>query len=154
MKRIKIKLSPEEDAILYYEKTMGRNKTIRQRAAILYEAGRGAESMMEISRKLCCHQQNVRRVVERFEEKRMESLYACARGKRPNQLDAREQEITEELNRHPARSVPEVVTMLKEKFGICITETPVRIWLKKKDISTEKQNQYRQKQMKKHRDIL
>ena len=46
MKRIKIELSPEEDAIVYYEKTMGRNKTIRQRAAILYEAGRRAESMM------------------------------------------------------------------------------------------------------------
>mgnify|MGYP006916081616 CR=1 FL=1 len=39
MKRIKIELSEEEDAILYYEKTMGRNKTIRQKAAILYEAG-------------------------------------------------------------------------------------------------------------------
>ena len=84
MKRIKMELSPEEDAILYYEKTMGRNKTICQRTAILYEAGRGAESMMEISRKLCCHQQNVRCVVERFEERRMESLYAYARGKRPN----------------------------------------------------------------------
>ena len=111
------------------KKTMGRNKTIRQRGAILYGAGQR-------------------------EEKRMESLYVCARGKRPNQLDAIEQEITEELNRHPARSVPEVVAMLKETFGICVTETPVRIWLKKRGIRTEKQKQYQQKQMKKSRNIL
>ena len=153
MKRIKIELSPEEDAILYYEKTMGRNQTIRQRASILYEAGQGAESMTAISRKLCCGQQNVRRVLERFEEKRMESLYPCARGKRPNQLDRIEKELTEELNRNPVRSVPEAVTMLKEKFGISITETPVRNWLKKRGINTEKQKQYQQKQMKKNRNI-
>ena len=68
MNKIKIELTKEEDAILYYEKTMGRNQTIRQRAAILYEAGQGAESMTAISRKLNCGQQNVKRVLKRFEE--------------------------------------------------------------------------------------
>ena len=154
MNKIKIELTKEEDAVLYYEKTMGRNKTIRQRAAILYEAGQGAKNMTEISRKLNCSQQNVKCVLQKFEEKRLEFLDSCARGKRPNQLDAKEKEIIEELNHHPAKSVPEVVAMLKEKFGIHITDTPVRIWLKKRGIVTEKQNLYQQKQTQQSKTIF
>ena len=37
--RIKIELSKKEDAILYAEKTLGRNKTIQKRATVLYYAG-------------------------------------------------------------------------------------------------------------------
>ena len=47
--KIKIELSEEEDAKVYYEKTLGRNKTIRQRAKILYYASKGTESMTELS---------------------------------------------------------------------------------------------------------
>ena len=64
-----------------------------------------------------------------------------------------EKEIEEELDRHPAKSVPEIIVMLKEKFEITITATPVRNWLKKRGIITDKPKRCRQKQMKRHRNI-
>ena len=45
---IKIELSAKEDAIIYYEKTMGSNITIQKRATVLYYASKGAESITEL----------------------------------------------------------------------------------------------------------
>ena len=45
---IKIELSAKEDAITYYEKTMGSNITIQKRATVLYYASKGAESITEL----------------------------------------------------------------------------------------------------------
>ena len=70
-------------------------------------------------------------LLERYEKDGMTAMYQCRRGKRPCQLDAYEKEIEEELDRNPAKSIREIIEMLKEKFGITITETPVRNWLKK-----------------------
>ena len=83
----------------------------------------------------------------------MMAMYQCKRGKRPCQLDAYAKEIEEELDKHPAKSVLGVIIMLKEKFGITITATPVRNWLKKRSIPTEKQKQCQQKQTKKSKNI-
>ena len=43
-----IKLSEEEDAIIYYEKVLGKNITIQKRAAVIYYASKGINTITEI----------------------------------------------------------------------------------------------------------
>ncbi len=42
-----------------------------------------------------------------------------------------ESELLKEFEQNPPSSIPEAVSRIKEKFGITLTETPVRYWLKK-----------------------
>ena len=136
-KPIRIKLNEQEDAEVYYQKVCGKNETVRRHARILYYAGQGTVSLL----------------LERYEKDGITAMYQCRRGKKPGRLDEYEKEIEEELDRHPAKSVPEIIVMLKEKFEITITATPVRNWLKKRGIITDKPKRCRQKQMKRHRNI-
>ena len=53
----------------------------------------------------------------------------------------------DEFEKVPPSSVPEAVSRIKEKFGISLTETPVRYWLKKKGFVASDQSRYRQKQI-------
>lgn len=152
-KPIKIMLNEQEDAEVYYQKVYGKNATIRCHARILYYAGQGTDSMKELCEKAECDYATARLLLERYEKDGMMAMYQCKRGKRPCQLDAYAKEIEEELDKHPAKSVLEVIIMLKEKFGITITATPVRNWLKKRSIPTEKQKQCQQKQTKKSKNI-
>ena len=152
-KPIKIKLNEQEDAEVYYQKVCGKNETVRRHARILYYAGQGTASMKELCQKAECDYGTASLLLERYEKDGITAMYQCRRGKKPCRLDEYEKEIEEELNRHPAKSVPEIIVMLKEKFGITITATPVRNWLKKRGIITDKPKQYRQKQMKRHRNI-
>ena len=48
-KEIKIELTEKEDAQIYAEKTLGRNKTKQKRAKVIYYASKGAESIKELS---------------------------------------------------------------------------------------------------------
>lgn len=119
----------------------------------MYYAGQGTASMKELCQKAECDYGTASLLLERYEKDGITAMYQCRRGKKPCRLDEYEKEIEEELDRHPAKSVPEIIVMLKEKFGITITATPVRNWLKKRGIITDKPKQYRQKQMKRHRNI-
>jgi len=62
-------------------------------------------------------------------------------------LDAIESDLLKEFEQDPPSSIPEAVSQIKEKFGITLTETPVRYWLRKKCFVTSNQSQYRQKQI-------
>lgn len=62
-------------------------------------------------------------------------------------LDAIESELLKEFEQAPPSSIPEAVSQIKEKFGITLTETPVRYWLRKNGFVTSNQSRYRQKQI-------
>ena len=61
-------------------------------------------------------------------------------------LDSIETELLAEFEKNPPSSIPEAVSQIKEKFGITLTETPVRYWLRKRGFVTSNQSRYRQKQ--------
>ena len=153
-KPIKINLSKEEDAEVYYQKTCGKNEAIRRHARILYDAGQGTESMKKLCENAECDYATARLLLKRYEQNGICAIYQCARGKKHSKLDAYEKEIIEAVDSHAVRTVPELILMLKEKFGLKVTETPVRNWLKKRGIIIGKPKQCQQKQMKKHRNIL
>jgi hypothetical protein len=46
---------------------------------------------------------------------------------------------------NPPTDVPDAVRKIKEQFGLNITNTPVRNWLKAKAIRIKSQEAYRQK---------
>lgn len=46
-------------------------------------------------------------------------------------LDSIEKELLAEFEKNPPSSIPEAVSQIKEKFGITLTETPVRYCLEK-----------------------
>ena len=144
---ILIKLSKENDAIVYAEKTLGRNKTIRQRAAVIYYASRGAESITELSSKCGYNRVLVSQTLKGYAEKGMSYIYECSRGIKKSVLDTIEDELLADFEKNPPSSIPEAVSRIKEKFGITITDTPVRYWLKKKGFVTSNQNQYQRKQI-------
>lgn len=146
-KPIKIELGKEEDATVYYEKILGRNKTIRRRAAVIYYASQGAESITELSSKCEYDRVFVSRTLKGYAEKGMAYIYECSRGIKKSILDTIEDELLADFEKNPPSSIPEAVSRIKEKYGITITDTPVRYWLKKKGFVTSNQNQYQQKQI-------
>lgn len=48
---IKIELSEEEEALVYYERICGRNESIKKHAKVLYYANRGTTSLREWKKK-------------------------------------------------------------------------------------------------------
>ncbi len=129
--RIKIELTEKEEAEVYYQRKCGKNKMTRLYANILYNANKGTESLKELYELADCDYQTTKRILNGYKEKGIAIIYQCARGKRRNHLDEKAEEIMKVLDENPPSSVPAVTAMLKEKFGIEITETPVRYWLKK-----------------------
>ena len=141
-----IKLSEEEDAIIYYEKTLGENITTRKRAAVIFYASKGDNTITEIHRKSRCTQVFVRNTIRGYSERGINYIYECSRGIKKSILDSIETELLDEFENDPPASIPEAVSRIKEKFDITLTETPVRNWLKKKGFVTSNQSRYQQKQ--------
>ena len=112
-KPIKIKLNEQEDAEVYYQKVCGKNETVRRHARILYYAGQGTASMKELCQKAECDYGTAHLLLERYEKDGIMAMYQCKRGKRPCQLDEYEKEIEEELDKHLAKSVPEIIVKKK-----------------------------------------
>lgn len=75
----------------------------------------------------------------------MTYIYECSRGIKKSALDKIEMELLDEFEKNPPSSIPEAVSRIKEKFGITLTETPVRNWLRKRGFVTSNQSRYRQK---------
>ncbi len=144
--RIKIELNEKEDAIAYYEKTLGRNITIQKRASVIYYASKGADSITEIHKECGCTRVFVRATLNGYTQKGINYIYECSRGIKHSSLDSIETELLEEFDKNPPSSISEAVSRIKEKFGIVLTETPVSNWLKKRGFITSNQDRYLQKQ--------
>ena len=140
-----INLSKNEDAIIYYEKTLGKSITTRKRAAVIFYAAQGDNTITEIHRKSGCTQVFVRSTIKGYLEKGIDYIYECRRGIKKSVLDSIETELLAEFENAPPSSIPEAVSRIKEKFGITLTETPVRYWLKKRGFVTSNQSRYQQK---------
>lgn len=142
-----IKLNKEEDAIIYYEKTLGENITTQKRTIVIFYASKGEYTITEIHRKSGCTQVFVRSTIKGYLEKDIDYIYTCSRGIKKSALDEIETELLDEFEKNPSSSIPEAVSRIKEKFSITLTETPVRYWLRKRGFVTSNQSRYRQKQI-------
>ena len=128
-RKIEIKLTEKEDAIVYAEKTLGRNETIRKKAKVIYFASKGFGSIKEL-----------------HEATNIECIYECKRGIKVSKLDEIEAELLKDFEVSPPASIPEAVSYIKEHYGIELTNTPVRYWLKKRGFVIGSQDRFQQKQ--------
>ena len=144
---IKIELSSKEEALVHYESEWGRNKSIRRQARILYYANIGTKTIKELCEKAECNYETVTRMPRLYRELGVEAIYRCKRGKRINHLEQISDELEEFFKENPPADVPDAVAKIKDHFGIIITATPVRYWLKAKAFRTESQKAYLQKQI-------
>ena len=96
------------------------------------EAGQGAESRTELCKRADAGKAAVNRILKKYSVYGVETVYQCSHGKRRNHLDEIGEELEMYFDENPPESVPDAVQKIKEHFGVMITETPVRIWLKKK----------------------
>ena len=145
-RKIKIELSNKEAAIVQYEKECGRNASIRRSANILYHSGIGCEMMKELCEITGNDKNTIERIIKLYETMGVDVIYKCQRGKRPSRLDPISDELEEYFDKNPPSNAQEAVRVIKERFGINITVTPVKNWLKAKAIRTKKQKAYPQKQ--------
>ena len=144
---IKIELSEEEDAKIYAEKTLGRKESIRTRAAVIYYASQGVESITELGKICGCHRDYVSRTLKGYNARGIDYIYECSRGIKHSVLDKIEAELLADFEKAPPASIPEAVTRIKEDYGITLTDTPVRYWLRKKGFVTSSQDQSHQKRV-------
>ena len=144
---IKIELNEKENAIIYYEKTLSKNITIRKRATVIYYASRNKSNIADLNRSCGYTRVFIRNTLKGYSEKGIDYIYECRRGIKKSALDAIESELLKEFEQAPPSSIPEAVSRIKEKFGITLTETPVRYWLRKKGFVTSNQSRYQQKQI-------
>ena len=145
-KEIKIELTEKEDAQIYAEKTLGRNKTIQKRAKVIYYASKGAESIKELSEITGINRFYVSQTLNGYKEKGIGYIYECSRGKKQSILDTIESKLLEDFAKNPPSSIPEAVSRISKDYGIKITDTPVRYWLKKRGFVISSQDRFRQKQ--------
>lgn len=131
---IKLELTDKEDALFYAEKTLGRNETVRKRAKVLYYAGRGAESIAELSNATGIHRDFIIRTLRGYSESGSGYIYNCGRGRKTGRLECVEDELVSYLKENPPSSVAAVVRYVRDKYDIEITATPVRLWMKKNNI--------------------
>lgn len=129
---IKIELN-QEDAKIYAEKTLGRNKTIRKRATVIYYASKGAENIIELGKIYSCHRDYVNRTLKGYAANGFDYIYKCSRDIKHSELDRIEAELLADFEENPPLSIPEAVSRIKKDHSIEITDTPVRYWLKKMD---------------------
>ena len=142
--KINIQLNQKEYALVHYEMEFGRNKTIKNQAKVLYYAHQGTDTITEL-----CKKQKI--VIDQLHEflnsmKQWEQMQFIKRGKRIHHLEQISDELEAYFDENPPKDVPDAVRKLKENFGIPITATPVRYWLKAKAIRTKSQKAYLQKQ--------
>ena len=145
-KEIKIELTEKEDAQIYAEKTLGRNKTIQKRAKVIYYASKGAESIKELGEITGINRFYVSQTLNGYKEKGIGYIYECSRGKKQSILDTIESELLEDFAKNPPSSIPEAVSRISKDYGIRIIDTPVRYWLKKRSFVILSQDRFRQKQ--------
>lgn len=145
-RKINVKLDAKAAALVHYEMEFGRNETIKKQARILYYANEGTDTVTELCEKTGCCYRAVDRMLKLYETMGKDAIYQCARGKRINHLEQIADELEAYFDKNPPNSVPDAVRKIKEHFGINITDTPVRYWLKAKAIRTKSQKAYRQKQ--------
>lgn len=144
-RKIKIELSEEDEALVYYERICGRNESIKRHARVLYYANQGTESLKELCVLAGCGKVAVNKVLKEYAEDGVQAIYHCARGKRVNHLDEIGDELEAYFDENPPADVPDAVEKIKEKWGITLTATPVRYWLKKRNIHTRNREASRQK---------
>lgn len=142
---IKIELNPKEAALVHYEMEWGRNESIRRQARILYIAGQGTKTKTELCEKTGHDHKTVDHILKMYEQLGVDAVYQCKRGQRVNHLEQIADELTEFFDKNPPSDIPDAVRKIRENFHINITATPVRNWLKAKDIRTKSQKVYLQK---------
>lgn len=143
---IKIELSKKEEALVHYEMEWGRNGSIQKQAKILYYANQGAASMTELCERTGCDPKTNDRMLKLYAAMGVDAIYQCKRGKRINHLEQISEELEAYFQENPPSSSSEAVRIIREKFHVNITATPVKYWLKAKAIRTKKQKAFRQKQ--------
>ena len=146
-RKIKIELSEKENALVHYESEYGRNESIKRQARILYYANIGAETMTEMRQKTGYNYESIARMLKLYQTMGVNAIYQCQRGKRINHLEQIADELEAYFQDNPPTDVPDAVRKIKEQFGLNITATPVRNWLKAKAIRIKSQEVYRQKQI-------
>ena len=146
-RKVKIELNAKEEALVHYESEWGRNESIKRAARILHYANIGTETMRELCEKTGYDFETVSRMLKLFQTMGVDAIYQCRRGKRINHLEQISDELEAYFNENPPTDVPDAVRKIKEHFGINITATPVRYWLKAKAIRIKSQKAYRQKQI-------
>lgn len=146
-RKVKIELNAKEEALVHYESEWGRNDSIKRAARILHFANIGTETMKEMCEKTGYDFETVSRMLKLFETMGVDAIYQCRRGKRINHLEQISDELEAYFNENPPTDVPDAVRKIKEHFGINITATPVRYWLKAKAIRIKSQKAYRQKRI-------
>ena len=111
------------------------------------EKTKGSESIKELSEITVINRDYIYHTLDSYEEKGIDYIYECSRGKKKSRLDTIESELLEDFAKNPPASIPEAVSRIKRDYGIEITDTPVRYWLRKKGFVTSNQSRYRQKQI-------
>ena len=89
--------SKKEDAIIYYEKTLGKSITTRKRATVIFYASKGEYTITEIHRKSGCTQVFVRSTIKGYLGKGIDYIYECSRGIKKSALDRIEAELLNEF---------------------------------------------------------
>ena len=132
---------------LFMPKTLGRNETIRKKAKVIYFASKGAERIKELHETTNINRDFISRTINRYEKIGIECIYECKRGIKVSKLDKIEAELLKDFEASPPCSIPEAVSYIKEHYGIEITNTPVRYWLRKRGFVISSQEQFQQKQI-------
>ena len=144
-RKVKIELNSKDAALVHYQSEWGRNDSIKRAARILYYANIGTETMKEMCEKTGYNYETIVRMLKLYETMGVDAIFQCKRGERINHLNQISDELEAYFNENPPTDVPDAVRKIKEHFGITITATPVRYWLKAKAIRIKSQKAYRQK---------
>ena len=131
MKKIEI-IVPENDMVILKKeaKKNPREKTRNRAKAIILRVEGYTER--EILNKMDISLNSMLTYIKDYQKHGLESIYTNNYKGPVSRLEVKADEIIEEFTKNPPKSLKGGCSRIKERFGISITETPLRYFLKKK----------------------
>ncbi|MBO5561479.1 MAG: hypothetical protein J6A07_07470, partial [Firmicutes bacterium] len=133
-KPVKINLTEEEQKIVYNEMFNGKNSLSKRRAAIIYYASQGTDSVGDLSLLTGSNRNSIKRALNGFDEKGIDYLWSFEPREYTTMLDPFEDDIITDFKKELPENYMSAANSIKAKYGVSISRLPLKNWLDKRNI--------------------
>ena len=145
MDKIEIKVTKKDRKILTQQSKKNVKEKVRNRAKVILLRADGCTER-QIINKTDLSLNTILTYIKDYNKYGLKSIYTNNCKGRKSRLENDKEKILKNFERNPPKSIAEGCTRISDEFGIQITETPLRTFLKKTGYLTKKQKESQQKQ--------
>ena len=130
-----IKVSTHEQREISRLRFEGKNNTLKRRAMVIYTKINSKLSNTDIALSVGVSVDNVTDTIKGFSNHGLKYLQECNYKGTTSELDKHQETIVNAFQDNPPKNIDEAIVRVKELTGITRSANPLRLWLKKTDLS-------------------